>query len=101
MTKERITFSKKLSLSKKLTLSKKLSLQEILDFVHTASLYHSEINIRANIYTVNAKSILGFTSFIYMLKEGSSLVLMAKGHDADAALEELLPFVSSEEEVLQ
>ena len=62
-------------------------------FVQTASRYASEIHVRLDNKTVNAKSIMGMISIGIL--DGQTIALIANGPDESAAIEELSKFFVS------
>jgi phosphocarrier protein HPr len=62
-------------------------------FVKAASQFSSQIKIRANDQTINAKSIMNLLSL--GLETGSELTIIADGPDAEAALNSLVHLVEN------
>ena len=61
-------------------------------FVHTASQFQSRIQIERNGQQVDGKSILGL--LLLAATQGSTLRIVAEGHDAGRALDTLCDLVS-------
>jgi phosphocarrier protein HPr len=64
-------------------------------FVQIANKYDSEISVKKGKQFVNGKSIMGI--MILAASQGSKICLIAKGNDAQEAIEELERLVSSRE----
>jgi len=61
-------------------------------FVQKASSFESNILLKMDNKTANAKSIMGLISM--MLTAGSEVVISATGNDSDKAIEELAAFLA-------
>lgn len=62
-------------------------------FVQTASKYASQIYVRIDNKTVNAKSIMGMISL--GIVEGQTVTIAANGDDEDAAVKDLKRFFTA------
>jgi len=85
------------SIEKKITVKNKSGLhaRPAAIFVQIANKFDSRITVKKDTEEVNGKSIMG----ILMLgaEQGSEIIIVAEGHDAQAALVELEKIILSEE----
>jgi len=85
------------SIEKKITVKNKSGLhaRPAAIFVQIANKFDSRITVKKDTEEVNGKSIMG----ILMLgaEQGSEIIIVAEGHDAQAVLVELEKIILSEE----
>jgi len=74
---------------KDIRISRNLSVDELVELINTASKFESEILIKSNSFTIDAKSLMGVIS---MIIPNITITLVTKGEDEEEALQEVSRF---------